>query len=42
MDVYDMNDFGSWAQGFRDYEQLKIVVDMKNSESYAQGSRWYE
>ena len=31
--VDDMKDFGSRAQGFRYYEQLKVVVDMNNSRS---------
>ena len=26
-----MNDFGPWAQASKYYEQLKIMVDMKNS-----------
>ena len=42
MDVDDMNDFGSWAQGFIWYEHLKAVVDMNDFELWAQGSRCYE
>ena len=26
-----MNDFGSWAQGSRFYDQLKVVDDMNDS-----------
>ena len=29
-DVDDMNNSGSWAQGFSFYEQLRFMVDMKN------------
>ena len=29
----DMNEFDSWAQGSRCYEQLKVVVDMNDFES---------
>ena len=32
MVVNDMNDFGSWAQASKIYEQFKVVVDMKDSE----------
>ena len=42
MAVIDMNDTRSWAQGFRLYEQLKIVIEMNDSGSLAQGSRSYE
>ena len=35
----DMNDSRSWAQAFRFYEQLRVVVDMKDSNLWAQGSR---
>ena len=37
-----MNDFGSWAQGPTNYEQLKVVVDINNSELWAQASTCYE
>ena len=36
-----MNDFGSWAQASRFYEQLKAMVDMKYYELWVQGSRFY-
>ena len=38
----DITNFGLRVQSFRYYEQLKVVVDMKNSRSLGQGSRRYE
>ena len=38
----DMTNIGLWAQSFRYNEQLKVVVDMKDSRSWDQGSRRYE
>ena len=29
----DMNESGSWAQGLRYYEQLRVVANMNNSGS---------
>ena len=40
--MVDMNNFGSRAQGFRLYEELKANDDMKYIRSWAQGSRFYE
>ena len=37
-----MNDSESWAQGFRCYEQLKVVDDMSYFGSWAQGFGYYE
>ena len=37
-----MNESGSGAHSSRCYEQLKVMVDMKDPESYAHGSRCYE
>ena len=37
-----MKDFEFWAQESKCYEQLKVVDDMKDSGSCAQGSRFYE
>ena len=36
-----MNDFGSLAQASRFYEQHRVVVDKKDSKSWAQGSKRY-
>ena len=36
-----MNDSNSSAQTSRFYEQHKVVVDKKNSNSWAQGSECY-
>ena len=38
----DMNDFRLWAQTFRYYEQLRVVVDMKDSSSWGHDSRCYK
>ena len=38
----DMNDFKSWGQGSRFYEQLYIVVEMNDYRSWAQSSKCYE
>ena len=38
----DLNDFRSWAQGFKCNEQLKFIVDMNDSKSWAQSFRCYE
>ena len=32
--VDDINDYGSYAKGFKCYEQLKAVDDVNNSRSY--------
>ena len=40
--MIDINDFESWAQGFRWYEQLKGVDDMSYSKSWGQGYGCYE
>ena len=40
--LWYMNHFGSWAQGTKSYELLKIAIDMNDSGSCAQGSRCYE
>ena len=37
-----MNNFGSWAQGSRWYEQLKVVDDMSYSGLWAQGDGCYQ
>ena len=37
-----MSNFRSRAQGSKYYEQIKIMVDVNDSESWAQGSRRYE
>ena len=34
----EMNNFGSRAQPSRYYEQLKVVIDLKDSESWANAS----
>ena len=36
-----MNDFKSASQGFRSYENLRVIDDMRYSRSSAQGSRYY-
>ena len=33
-----MNDLGSWALDSRYYEELIVMNDMNNSDSWAQGS----
>ena len=33
-DVDDINDVVLWAQGFRFYEQVKVVDDMNDSRSH--------
>ena len=38
--MVDMDDSMSWAQGFRCYEQLKVLDDMNNFRSWAQGPRF--
>ena len=38
----NINDCGSWAEGFSCYEQLKVVDDMDDSKSWAQGFRCNE
>ena len=40
--MIDINDFESWAQGFRCYEQLRVVDDMSYSRLWAQGYGCYE
>ena len=40
--MIDINDFESWAQGFRCYEQLRVVDDMSYSRSWAQAYGCYE
>ena len=40
--MVDMNNFRSWAQGFRCYEQLKVLDDMNDTGSRAQASWYYE
>ena len=37
-----MKDYGSWAQGFWSYEQLRVVDDKSYSNSWAHVSKWYE
>ena len=37
-----MNDFRSWDEGSEFYEQLKVIVDMKDFELYAPSTRCYE
>ena len=37
-----MNDSGLQAQGSRCYIQLKTIVDMNDSELWAQGSQRYK
>ena len=37
-----MNDSKSWAQGFKCYEQLKVVDDMSYTRSWAQRCGCYE
>ena len=37
-----MNYFALWAQGSRCFEQLKVVVGMKDYGLWAQGSRYNE
>ena len=36
-----MNDFVSWAQVFKFYEQLNVMDDINNLGSWAQDSRCY-
>ena len=38
----DMNDSGSWSQASRYYDEVKVIIDLKDSSSSAQGSRCYE
>ena len=38
----EMNNFESWAKGFRLYEKVKVVDDMNDFVSWAEGSRCYE
>ena len=38
----DMNDFRSWAQDSRFYEQLLTMDDINDVVLWAQGSRCYE
>ena len=40
--VDDMNDSEFCAQASRYYDQLKIVIDLKDFESSTQGSRCYK
>ena len=40
--VDDMNDSEFCAQASRYYDQLKIMIDLKDFESSTQGSRCYE
>ena len=37
-----MNDYKSWVEGYRCYEQLRAMDDMNDFELWAQGSRYYE
>ena len=39
--IDDISYSRSLAQGFKCYEQLWVVVDMNDFESWALGSRWY-
>ena len=38
----DMNNFGSWAQSFKYYEQLRAMVDMNDFELWAYAFRCNE
>ena len=38
----NMNNSRLWAQDLRYYEHLKVVVDVNDFVSWAQGSKWYE
>ena len=40
--LYAMNNPRLWAQGFRFYELLMVMVDKKKFRSWAQGFKFYE
>ena len=40
--MFGINNSRSWAQHFRFYEQLKVIVSMNDSRLSVEGSRCYE
>ena len=38
----NINNFMSWAQSSKCYEQLKVVDDINDFKSWYQGSKFYE